>query len=286
MAEHRIQVAQQGETLLRIERRGAFIYRYAYARSADTRAASEVGQDYLTFRCNDGTFVFALCDGVGQSFYGDLAARFLGEALVEWLWNHLPTQAEAQALQEMFVAHLQALTTPATALVQAQSLPPDAPPIFREVLEHKRALGSESTFVCGRIDLPGQTFTEGRLVFAWMGDSRLRFWGPSGERTRELGDTFHTAERWSSRRGLIGEVHLFITALESQGGRTVQSVMVYSDGLAALDRFSYPPSNAIVQDLIVRAGQAATSDDLSFLQVWLKPTFAQSRKVCFAGGGV
>lgn len=279
MVEHRVQLAQNHETTLRIERRGAFIYRYTYARSADTRIAGDVGQDYLVFRHNEHTFVFALCDGVSQSFYGDLAARFIGEALMDWLWNRLPANVEVHSLRDLLTAHLSVLTAPATALVQAQPLPQDAPPMLREVLEQKRALGSESTFVCGRIDRPSRPFPEGRIALAWMGDSRLRLWGASGERTAELGDTFHTAERWSSRHGPVGgEPHLFLAPLEQDGRRVVLGVMAYSDGLAALDQFPQSPKNSVVRDL-VRAGEAATtSDDIAFLEVWLQPTPAWGGK--------
>lgn len=137
-------------------------------------------------------------------------------------------------------------------------------------------MGSESTFVCGRIDLPGPQFPQGRVVLAWMGDSRLRLWGPAGELGTELGDQFKTEQRWSSLQGLVGdELHLFVRPLDQDGRRSILRLMVYSDGLFSLDEHSYSLSNLFVQDLIDRAGETATSDDISFLQVWLEPVPAQ-----------
>ncbi len=267
-----IRLHQDRETPVQIVRGPSFACRYAYARSADTRKADDAGQDYLAFRQDDATFTFTLCDGVSQSFYGDLAARLLGEALLDWLWNHATPAEDRQALEWSLTSALESLTGPATEQVQQHAVPEGVPDMLRLVLEDKRARGSESTFACGRIDLPGPGVPEGRLVLAWMGDSRIRLWGPGVERTAELGGRFDIAQRWSSRRGAVnGGPNLFVAPLFGQGQRLVTRLLVYSDGLAALDRFSLPPSNATVQSLIDEAGEAPTSDDISFVEIWPGP---------------
>ncbi|HRO23607.1 MAG TPA: protein phosphatase 2C domain-containing protein [Promineifilum sp.] len=124
-------------------------YRYAYARAADSRRDDEPGQDYLAFRDGADHFVFAVCDGVGQSFYGDLAARLLGDALVDWLETGPPVADHPAALVDSLPAFLSALT--ATAAERVDQYPiPDGPPLLREVLLEKQARGSEAMFVCGR----------------------------------------------------------------------------------------------------------------------------------------
>jgi len=266
-----LKVPQERETQVRVVPGGAVSYRFAYARAADTRAAGDVGQDYLTVREDAHTFTFVLCDGVSQSFYGDLAARYLGDALLAWLSGHLPATVDAEPIRTALAAHLRELTESATGQVQRLSLPPDLPPMLREVLQEKRALGSESTFVCGRIDLTGGDFPAGRVVLAWMGDSRLRLWTGDDAHTTDLGGVFETAQRWSTRRGPVGgDVNVFIAPLE-RDGRRINRLMAYSDWLAGLDDWSRDPSNHAVQDLITQAGEAATSDDVSFLEVWLGP---------------
>src|SRR5207249_4736565 len=103
---------------------------------------------------SDNSFVFEVCDGVGQSFYGDLASRLLGELLSDWLSSLVvsstPSVSELRAALAMFLGEA---TVKATAAVDAMPLPSDTPPILEEVLNDKRKSGSESTFVCGRIDL-------------------------------------------------------------------------------------------------------------------------------------
>ena len=139
------------------------------------------------------------------------------------------------------------------------------------MLEEKRELGSEATFVCGRIDLPGAGLPQGRLLLAWMGDSRLRFWGPAGERSAELGDTFHTDQRWSTRRGPVnGRPHLFLAPLaSSQRLLEVVRMLAYSDGLTSLDEHGDAPTNVALQEMITMAAESATSDDISLLEIWL-----------------
>jgi hypothetical protein len=277
-----LKVPQDRESPVQVVRGQMLAYRFAYARAADTRAAGDVGQDYLAVREGAQVFVFVLCDGVSQSFYGDLAARYLGDALVAWLGEHLPPTIGAEVIRATLTAHLRELTGPATRQVQRYSLPPDIPLMLREVLQEKRAMGSESTFVCGRIDLPGGNFPAGRIVLAWMGDSRLRLWMGDDAHVTDVGGVFETGQRWSTRRGPVGgDVNVFVAPLE-QDGQRINRLMAYSDGLAALDSWDRDPSNHAVQDLIAQASEAATSDDVSFLEVWLGPAPAHIEVVPLA----
>ncbi len=252
-------VPQEQETLVTLVQRQAFRYRYAYARSADSRAAEDNGQDFLTIRENANRLAFALCDGVGQSFMGDLGARILGQAMVDWFWAIPSGNITADNVQADVKALLHTLTTPASEQIQALVLPETLPDMVREVLEKKRSLGSESMFAAGVIDMPAS-----QLTCAWMGDMRIRLWGKHQERTAELGNHFDTAERWSSRRGTVGDVHAFVTPLA-----TIDRFVVYSDGLAQLDTgMSDSPDNASLDATIEQAGMMPASDDISFFELW------------------
>jgi hypothetical protein len=264
---HPVQLPTDRETPLQAGRNGVFGWRCAYSRSADSRAVGDPGQDYLTFDSDEQAFVFALCDGVSQSFYGGLAARLLGDALMAWLVEHLPRIADPAIIRQALGSYLEKLTAEATRQTQRHALPPDIPPMLRDVLETKRAIGSQSTFLCGRLELQTLDHPEGRLVLAWMGDSRLRLWGPDGERDSIRGETFDTDQRWSTREGLVGgEPNVFATPMDSVG-KSGLTVLAYSDGLAALDGCAALPSDASVQELLALANESATSDDIAFLEV-------------------
>ena len=243
--------------------------RCAYARSAESRRSNEFGQDFVTYVLDRKIAIFALCDGVSQSFFGDLAARFLGGELCFWLAN-FNLAPDANVLERALTDVLSKRTRQASRLIARAQVDPNTPALQREVLEQKRQMGSETTFVCGRIDVPSAEFPDGQVFLAWMGDSRLRFWGPDGERTDELGDTFRTFERWSTKRGPVeGQPHVFVGPILERGRRRITRLLAYSDGLAALDRYSQPLSNFALQDLIDHAGELPASDDISLLEIWL-----------------
>lgn len=239
-----------------------FYYRYAYSRSADTIKSNSTGQDALTIREEGARLVFVLCDGVSQSFYGNLASRFLSEEMNLWLWQNSDHLFDQYEVGDTLSGFLNKLTENASRIVSNQSLPEDISPLLRTVLEKKRGLGSESTFVAGCLDADRQ-----QALFAWMGDSRLRIWSVEGEiNQNKFGiDTFKTQERWSTCKGLIGELHCNKLKLDQ-----IHHVMVYSDGLARLDTKirKNSPSNQTLSQLITESGRLAASDDISYLEIW------------------
>ena len=264
-----LRIPQDCETPVQFVRERAFAFRYAYARSADTIEANDVGQDYLAMRYNEQIFVFALCDGVSQSFYGNIAARLLGEALIDWFWEHIPTNHDEATMSAALNAHLLSLTEPITRVVNQFALPRGLAPMLRDVLEEKRASGSDSTFVCGRIEFPNVDQPQGRIILAWMGDSRLRLWSADGECSAMLGDRFDTAQRWSSRRGPVnGQPNLYLGPLFQDDLPIIHSLVVYSDGLSLLD--GKPSlSNFGLQSMIEDSLDSDTSDDISYLELWI-----------------
>src|SRR5207253_10209842 len=138
-----------------------------------------------------------------QSFFGDIAARLLGDALLVWLWRDIGHDAEVASIRQSLDTRLHSLTGAATEVVQKQQLPSHIPEMLHDVLEQKRAMGSESTFVCGKVTPPSPQSPGGQVVLAWLGDSRLRLWGPQGERTHDLAGAFEKYERWSTLRGPV-----------------------------------------------------------------------------------
>lgn len=258
-----LQISQKHETQVQVVQESGLAYRFAYARASETQKTGDLGQDYLTVLNLKKALIFALCDGVSQSFMGDLAARYLGNALVEWLKAPSRIAMSHEDIRDTLDAHLRDLTEAATAEVQRYPLPQNIPSMLREVLEQKREIGSQTTFVCGRIDLPCQESPEGHLVLAWMGDSRLRVWSKDGT-PLPLNGNFETAQRWSSDRGPInGQPNVYVSPLEPTIGR----IMAYTDGLPALDDWQESPSNTTVDKLIADAELTPQNDDITFFEV-------------------
>ena len=233
--------------------------RYMYDRSSDSKATGEPGQDYLTFCCASDQLVFAVCDGVGGSFLGNLAARFLGDHLIEWL-SVYPSLVKTEQLQRDLSRCLRELVGSASHLIENYPLPNDLPPIVREVLEEQRAYGSEAMFVCGRIEWPDR-YTPRQVALAWLGDAELQVCDRSGRWRRFLGTA---AERWSTSRGPRGDLQALTGPADD-----VARIIGYSDGLRSLaDDLRLLPDNMLDQAL-VRLARDPRNDDLSLIDIAL-----------------
>lgn len=243
---------------------GPFAWRFAYARASERRTTQKVGQDYLTVRVADDRFAFALCDGVGQSYFGDLAAQLLGDALLGWLWAAPSGVATADDLGDTLTNWLTDLTEAGTAAVAAHESTSTLAPLVAQVLERKRADGSAATMTGGRIELTDKGRI--RLLMVALGDSRLRVWVEGTE------ITVHSAESqvghgWSTRRGIVGgppSLSLFNSQLKAV------RILAYTDGLMALDPVLDQISSADLQQMIEESQSDPASDDIAVLDVWLR----------------
>ena len=242
------------ETEIKAMQSKGFAYRFAYTRSQDSQKEEEPGQDILVLLENGNRLAFALCDGVSQSFFGDLAARILADALVDWLWQQREFDIDTMRLSLAFL--LQKLTGSTKPKVAEYPIPDNLPEMVRSVLEQKRLeVGSSSMFIASLVDMNQQ-----KVLLAWLGDSRVRLWNQKRqEMTSLLGNTFHTEERWNSNKGAVGTVHLQVLPLDK-----AFTITAYSDGMALLDPSPYPNfPNQKIQALIELSG----GDDNSFIEV-------------------
>ena len=261
-----IRVAQDRETPITNWHGSRFSFRYVYSRSADSIQANAPGQDYIAINTTETRVAFALCDGVSQSFFGDLAARILGDEIVDWLSAQGDGLFAASAsIKTDLSDFLGVLSESATRQVAEFPLLENLASMLKTVLEKKRALGSEAIFIAGLLDVE-----IGQALLCWMGDARIRIWGDSEEITGLYlsTDTFLTRERWSTKRGLVGDLHIEFLPLAK-----IDRLLIYSDGLARIDqRFrADTPSNRTLAKIIQESKLLPGSDDISLLEIWLRP---------------
>ncbi len=231
---------------------------YLYARSADSVDTHTIGQDYVTFRYGERDLAFAVCDGVGQSFMGDLAARLAGNGLVDWLWE-IERPADSEAFAQAVTAALNALTTHSAEQVRAFKLPEGLPPILVQALEIQRQYGSESMFVAGRIALAD---VDPWIALCWLGDSPVAALDIAGQ-LMDLGPRGHTSERWNALTGVKGTVHTWVGSAER-----VARVAGYTDGLGV----EHVPTDADLARLMERWATQPPADDASLFDVRLAPS--------------
>jgi hypothetical protein len=231
---------------------------YLYARSGDSVSSATIGQDYLTFRFGESNLVFAVCDGVGQSFMGNLAACMLGDGLVEWLWG-IRRPADAGNFSKAVTEALNALTSTSAPRVAEYKLPDNLPPILVQALEMQRRYGSESMFVAGRLSLGGK---DPWVALCWLGDSPVAAIDMDG-RLVDLGPRGHTSERWNATTGVKGTVHAWVGSAEK-----VARVAGYTDGLG----LTHVPTDPDLARLMEEWKTSPPADDASLFDVRLAPS--------------
>lgn len=256
----RIRLAQDTETPLTTFSMPVGTALYLYARSGDSVDAETIGQDYVTFRYGEHDLAFAVCDGVGQSFMGDLAARLLGDGLIDWLWSLDAQPESAEAFAEAVTGALNALTAAGAAqAVLDFRLPGSLPPLVVAALEMQRKYGSESMFVAGRLALGG---ADPWAALCWLGDSPVAAIDIDGELV-DLGPRGRTAERWNAASGVRGQVHTWVSSAER-----IARVAGYTDGLGV----EHVPTDADLARLMAGWLENPPGDDASLFDVRLAPS--------------
>jgi hypothetical protein len=249
-----VQTGEQPLTLYQ----GAFKCRYGYGRAAETVNQGDSGQDFAAVRMNGNVCNFVLCDGVGMSYLGDFAARFLGNALLDWLETTQHPTLEA-------VEHLlHDLTLPASEQLEKLQPLESSPLLLREVLMEKRSRGSQAMYVCGRIELTGGG-RKSRVWLAWQGDSRIRLWHNNQEQSGVFQAHCKTNERWSTLEGPVGgKPHIYET--KGSAGDSLR-LQLYTDGLNDLDAIQAYVPDEHIQVLLDATHTGGLEDDAAFIEL-------------------
>ncbi|KOY13568.1 hypothetical protein [Paenibacillus xylanivorans] len=237
---------------------GAFKCRYGYGRAAETVNQGDTGQDFAAVRMNGSVCTFVLCDGVGMSYLGDFAARFLGNALLEWL--EMTQHPSLGAMERL----LQDLTSPASEQLEKLQPLENSPLLLREVLMEKRSRGSQAMYVCGRIELSAGN-RKSKVWIAWQGDSRIRLWRNGQEQSAEFQVNCRTNERWSTLEGPVGgKPHFYEAKLSANEAIRLQ---LYTDGLNDLDAIQAYIPDEDIQVLLDARHTGGLEDDAAFIEL-------------------
>jgi hypothetical protein len=244
-------------------------------RSQEAQTQSLPCQDYARMvSCRQGEIIcFCVCDGVGSSFKGDFAARYLTESLVSWLQKLSNIPKKPAKLMRRLQPQLNQWAQEAQASLSSIEIPQELPPLVREVLEELReTYGSEAVFLCGRIDLVGeqQSATQSRkarALFCWMGNVTARLFFPPN-RYVDLGDKSNDSSRWSTVKGGKGSLKARILVLD-----TLERLLIHTDGLDTLDEELSFLDDAELQLGIENLRCQPGNDDMTMLDLqWLSNT--------------
>ncbi len=245
-----------GQPLLRIPARPADV-RLLLDRSYESAQAGEPTQDYLAVRCDPRRLSFAVTDGVGSSFLGDVAAQILAIALADWFASGPGGDQVAPALDR----YLRELSKEMAERVANWPIAESVPALIRAALDQQRSYGSEAMFVAGTVDLSGRRGATAAV--AWLGDTRLRVIMRDG---RSLDHSGRTNDRWSSRLGPRGMV-------QSQAWHVadVARVVACTDGVISMLDSAVELSDAALQEVMARHAQRPGNDDMALVDIGLAP---------------
>jgi len=242
--------------------------RYAYARSHESQYSNQPGQDYLEFHlggssANKPKFVFAVCDGVGSSFMGNIAAQRVGECLCEELWGKWGKFIPASPnFGEHLSKRLRSLTDFVNQEVRDYKIGDDLPSLMRTALEKQKGYGTETMFVCGR--LIGNS-----LALAWLGDVRLQLLTEDLTPVSGFEYVPDTNRRWSSREGIRGGGLQTFVINEPEALLSVKHILAFSDGLLSYEQHLPSMSSDDINSAIQQLAETPLSDDISFIQFTL-----------------
>lgn len=238
-----------------------FRCRFAYAKAGETALYKENNQDFLAFRIDENALSFIMCDGVSLSYRGDFAAHFLGTHLLNWI----SATGHAERNEASFHEYLHSLRECAAEQMSRLTVPSDLPLLLRDVLEDKKRIGSETMFICGRVDVFNGIHPYHRIWLTWHGDVRLRLWQHGQESGEFLGGSNSTRQRWSAARGLIGG--RACTWQQQVEGRIPSRLLVYTDGFSDLDDRQDPPKDEQLRRKLEHTNGEWLGDDASFLDI-------------------
>jgi hypothetical protein len=228
------------------------------------------GQDYarLIARQDGACICFCVCDGVGSSYQGDFAARYLGEHLVNWMFALDAVPRRLRVLEGELRTELIRWSASAHNDLVSADQPRAGSALEREVLEELREqYGSETVFLAGRIDTTpslsgGEDLSDTvHLLFCWMGN--VRAYLCSGLQPRRAFACIDDDQaRWSTAQGMRGALRMQRIATT-----TPWRLVVHTDGLASLDHAILAMSEDDIQRDELRLLGLPTSDDMTLLTV-------------------
>ncbi len=226
--QSQFQLSQNKELAPRNELAGAYELIYAFSRSAERQARDYPGADYLSFAYNGNQLFFCICDGVSGAFAGYVAAKFIGDQLIEWSQDQKATFENVATLEKQLSDVLQVWTKDGTKLVNSTPLLLNGDATDRDFMERRRKKGSQTMFLFGILDTERD-----QAFFAGLGDIRMFvIYNNKSEADFVVGQT---KSRWSTLDGQINSLWTNSYKLSE-----INRFTVYTDGF---EQFSNSPSS-------------------------------------------
>lgn len=262
-----IESDQMADSFLSTSLNANISMRLCSVRCKEAQIETAPNQDYarVVFAEQDSTLSFCVCDGVGGSFQGNFAAKYLATQVTEYLMTlpAIPRYSHKVALQ--LREHLKTWTVAAQQELRQTSLSPDIPTLEQEILaEQREQHGSATVFFCGRIDFasPNRVRISHKLpaLFCWMGNVTARVF-TAAQKCEPLGDLQNDRNRWSTSSGQQGTLTVRVSALHKH-----EPLLIHTDGLDELSQHLALFDDKQLQHNIWQRLSLPTNDDMTVLE--------------------
>lgn len=269
MSDQIYKLEQTNEQPVRIDDITTGSVRYLYVRSAESQDSDTSGQDYLTWFNKDTVLAYVICDGVSGSFFGEIAAKFLGDklllSLIELETSELGAITE-EYLIEYYKKQLKEWQLEGQKQVDEFQIPNHLPDLQRNALQKLREEhGSETVFTAGLVDQ-----LNNRLILIWMGDAEVRLFNTDNQLI-QFNPILRNSDRWSTKYGANkrgATLHVRTISLEEND---IARIIAFSDGLSSVSaQLNNELEDHKLEELVAEQLKSPTSDDISYFELRFK----------------
>ena len=253
--------------------------RLCSVRCQEAQIDAAPNQDYarIAFSSQGSALSFCVCDGVGGSFLGNFAARYLAERITDYLLTlpGVPRDPRKTAIQVR--KQLKTWAIEAQSELNMLGLPPALHALEREILEEQRnQCGSATVFFCGRVDYARELLRSKQVLpalFCWMGNVSARVFSTPGV-YHQLGDQDNDRNRWSTLFGQQGILTIRVSTLSRD-----EPLIIHTDGLEPLGHQLAQLDDQHLQNRIGQLLQMPANDDMTVLDLrWANPAESSFRR--------
>ncbi|MEO7022237.1 MAG: hypothetical protein ABI234_18965 [Ktedonobacteraceae bacterium] len=242
--------------------------RLCSVRCQEAQIDAAPNQDYarVVFASQGSTLSFCVCDGVGGSYQGNFAAKYLATRLTDYLLTlpSVPRNSRKMAFELRKQLNIWAREAQQELIWAGLSL--DLPDLEQEILvEQRDRHGSATVFFCGRVDYapsgfahPSQTLP---ALFCWMGNVTARVFS-TPNLCQQLGDQHNDRNRWSTLSGQQGLLTIRVSSLSRS-----EPLVIYTDGLETLGHQLAQFDDQQLQNRIWQLLPIPASDDMTVLEL-------------------
>lgn len=242
--------------------------RLCSVRCQESQVGSAPNQDYarLVFAKYGSSLSFCVCDGVGGSYLGNFAARYLATRLTDYLLTLPAIPRNPRKVALALRKQLNLWAEEAHSELSLAALPPSSSALEREILTEQRDQhGSATVFFAGRIDdlsdRPTRSSQTLPALFCWMGNVTARALS-SANLYQQLGDQDNDRNRWSTLYGQQGLLTIRVNALSRN-----EPLVIHTDGLNSLSSQLAQLDDRQLQTRIWQLLPLPASDDMTVLEL-------------------